>query len=106
MYFIMGQADVFTLVKFAMVLLIPIIILLSRIKIGYIEIGIGADGFYLKIKEKTGKHKGKKKGKKKDRKIDKGHNHETIALLSCCIIITLPFYITFAHLFFTSAGIT
>ena len=104
MKFIIGQADAIMWGMIAITLLaLILIILFSRtIEIGSIEIGIGPDGFYIKIKEA----KNKKTKKRKNKKKEKIYKHKVIASLTCWIIIILPFYFILTHLLFNISGAT
>lgn len=104
MKFIIGQADTIMWIIFAIALLVPIFIILfsTTIEIGSIEIGIGTDGFYIKIKET----KNKKTRKQKNKKKEKIYKHKVIASLTCWIIIILPFYFILTHLLFNISGAT
>ena len=104
MYSVMGQADAIMWVMFAIAFFVQILILLfsKKIEIGSIEIGIGPDGFYIKIKN----IKNKKNRKQKNKKKEKIYKHKVIASLTCWIIIALPFYFILTHLLFNIAGAT
>ena len=104
MRFIIGQADAIMWVMFAITLFVLILIILfpKTIEIGSIEIGIGPDGFYIKIKEA----KNKKTRNRKNKKKEKIYKYKVIASLTCWIIITLPFYFILTHLLFNISGAT